>query len=163
MHRVTAKATAINPMIEKYVPIVAVIMPALKVLLILKVVFELIENALTISKVVNEQARSIAKVDIRPQEGCSTNALAITDRTLLFGIDADRLRVPSAHTVWILSQNLNDSSCVFSGSYNCGAWNVKLGHLIVFTCITDSLRVFDLRLHIVHWNVLFGRLLVTTT
>ena len=51
-------------MIEQNMPIEAVIMPAFEVTFILKVVFKLKYNILTIRIIVNEQSRTITEVDI---------------------------------------------------------------------------------------------------
>lgn len=55
-------------MVEQDVAIVAVVVPALQVLLVLKVLLELKEDILAICKVVNKEARSVSKVDIGADE-----------------------------------------------------------------------------------------------
>ena len=122
-------------------PIVAIIVPALQILLVLEVVLKKHENIRTVSKVVNKKTWSISKIDIWSNKSCRTDAVPNSNWTFLFGIDSNSFRIPSMNSIGVLLENLDDSEGILFCTNDSSSWNAQICQSFVHSCITNSLGV----------------------
>ena len=99
MHGISSEAFDINSVIEEDVPIIAIVMEALKVGGVLQVLFEFHNYTLGICVVVYEQAGTCTEVDIGSYESLGTYNFSVTDRTLLFSVYFNSLSIPCMDAV----------------------------------------------------------------
>jgi hypothetical protein len=125
MECVSSKPTYIDPMIVEDVTIETPIVKDFLVCRVAQILFEHIDCAKCFCVVVNEESRTVSKIDIWANEATCANNLSFSHWTLFLGVDANCLGIPCMHSVLVLLQDLYNFLCIFWSSDDGSAWNCE--------------------------------------
>jgi hypothetical protein len=102
MHHITFETLGVNSMIEKNMIIKRIVEKDFLEILIFKVILELQNDIMTLSKVVYKDSWSVLKRYFWSNKKLSTNNTAFVDITLCLDIQINRLGIPRVNSIFMV-------------------------------------------------------------